>query len=322
MRQKQLYKKAMLDKLSSYMERLGARFEGDSRVKGDVDRELRSHLEDKTQELIQSGANGENAAKAAIQSFGSSRLIAKQLEEVHGQGSWEEAFCGALPHFLGALLFVSHYWQNTIMLYLVLAAIVAAVIYGWGHDKPLWLFPWLGYWLLSIAISGILLVHASHGWIWLTALLYIPMAIFVSVRIAREAANRDPLYYAMLLLPLPVVTSWLLMSYSGSAATLVNTMVIRLQISSPAIGLSFLFMAIVTIAFIRIRQRQAKTVILLIVPAVASIIVALMHRGTTSVEPWLLWFASMLIFLAPIWWQRRPWAPRTQAQCFEASNQG
>ena len=147
-------------------------------VKASVTRELGTHLEDKSQELRETGLSEDEANNIATESFGPPQLIAQQIYEVHSQGTWQEAFFAVLPHLLVALLFASYYWQNIICLSIILVALTCIVIYGWCHNKPMWFFPWLGYYLLPVILTGMLLIYLPHGWVWLATLAYFPLALF------------------------------------------------------------------------------------------------------------------------------------------------
>ena len=212
----------MADKVGKYLESFGAYLKIDSVVKSDVTEEVRAHLEDKSHELREFGFGEEEAAKAAAESFGSPELVARQLYQVHGQGTWQEAFFAALPHFLVVLLLISYYWQNIACPLLILATIACVVAYGWWHGKPIWLFPWLGYYLLPVILSGILLIDLAQGWAWLATLAYVPLALFAIVCIVKQAAARDWLYVSLIFIPLPVVLGWLLALDAGNGFSTIN----------------------------------------------------------------------------------------------------
>ncbi|GAH89856.1 unnamed protein product [marine sediment metagenome] len=94
----------MANNLSDYLDSIKICLKCDSAVKASVTRELRTHLEDKSQELRETGLSEDEANNIATESFGSPQLIAQQIYEVHSQGTWQEAFFAALPHLLVALL--------------------------------------------------------------------------------------------------------------------------------------------------------------------------------------------------------------------------
>ena len=193
-----------MSSISHYLNRFKDCLHIDQTIRDGVAEELYTHLEEKTQELEENGLSREEAGKIAVQSLGSPELIAQQIYEAHAQGSWKEALFSALPHLLVALLFTSYYWQNIIYASIILALTVGIAIYGWHRGKPIWLFPWLGYYLMPVVITGILLLSLPQGWGWIAALIYIPLALFVFIHIVRQTARRDWLYASLMLAPMLV----------------------------------------------------------------------------------------------------------------------
>lgn len=296
---------AMADKVGSYLESIKALLKIDSAVKDTVTQEIRTHLEDKNHELRELGFDEEKAAKAAIESFGSPQLVAQQLYQVHAQGTWQEAFFAALPHALVALVFVSYYCQNIVCLSSTLATIACIAIYGWCHNKPMWLFPWLGYYLLPVILTGILLICLPQGWTWLGALVYIPLALFVIVFIVKQTANRDWLYVSLMLSPLPVVFGWLLALGPQSGLLAYNIQLTQLRMDIPWIVISFIILAIATIVFIRVRQRWYKAIVLLIPSMGILASAALASGGNVNFWAWLILALSLLALVSPIWLEFR-----------------
>ncbi|HUV45824.1 MAG TPA: permease prefix domain 1-containing protein, partial [Dehalococcoidia bacterium] len=194
----------MVSNISHYLNRFKACLKIDQTIRDGVAEELYTHLEDKRQELEEKGLSREEASKIAVQSLGSPELIAQQIYETHAQGSWKEALFSALPHFLVALLFTSYYWQNIVYVSIIVALTVSIAVYGWQRGKPVWLFPWLGYYLMPVVITGILLLSLPQGWGWIAALIYIPLALFVFIHIVRQTARRDWLYASLMLAPILV----------------------------------------------------------------------------------------------------------------------
>ena len=125
---------------SSYTDSLKDCLRLEPTIESDVVRELNTHLEDKSHELIESGLSEKEATETATRLLGSPQIVAKQMYEVYSQGSWRQAIFAALPHLLVAALFAMRCWQNTFWLIGMIAAIAGSVIYGWCHGKPNWLF--------------------------------------------------------------------------------------------------------------------------------------------------------------------------------------
>ncbi len=294
----------MTEKLNNYLHNIKTYLKFDSAVKHSVVQELYTHLEDKSQELREKGLDEEKAVKAATESFGSPQLIAKQICLVHGQGTWQEAFFASLPHFLIALLLTSYYWQNIICLSLIVAATVSIVIYGWWHGKPMWLFPWLGYYLLPVILTGILLVSLPQSWAWVAALIYIPLAAFAIGYIVKQTASRDLLYVSLMLVPLPLMFGWLLTLGRGNEFLAGTMGLAQLQVI-PWLVIGFLVLGVATVVFFRVRQRWAKAIALLIPVIIISASVAVASRGSISFWSWLILALCLSAFLAPVCLQLR-----------------
>jgi hypothetical protein len=256
----------------------------DPTIESDVVRELRAHIEDKSDEFAEYGLPEEEAKAKAAQLLGSPRLVARQMYEVYSQGSWRQAIFAALPHFLVAALFALRCWQNTIWLLGILGAVICFVIYGWCHGKPAWLFPWLGYCLIPVIAVGILLIYLPGGWAWFAAAAYIPLALLVIFPVTKHTIKRDWLFASLMLLPIPIVLGWILALGVGSKLLWHE----QLYEVAPLIALSFAVLAITVATFIRIRQRWAKVGVLFVIEILVLVIVALGDRNAIGLGGWLL----------------------------------
>jgi hypothetical protein len=295
----------MVSNISHYLHKFKANLTIDQTIRDGVAEELYTHLEDKTQELEENGLSRDEASKIAVQSLGSPELIAQQIYETHAQGSWKEALFSALPHFLVALLFTSYYWQNITCVSIILALIVGIAIYGWQRGKPIWLFPWLGYYLMPVVVTGILLLSLPQGWGWIAALIYIPLALFVFIHIVRQTARRDWLYASLMLAPMLVTLTWF-SSLGAENGLLTDSMwLASLQTNALWIVISFIALAAATIAFIRLKPRRYKIISLLIPPLVILFAVTTASRGNIGPWGWLILFFSLFAFAIPIWMQAR-----------------
>jgi len=294
----------MVSSISHYLNRFKDCLHIDQTIKDGVAEELYTHLEDKTQELEENGLSREEASKIAVQSLGSPELIAQQIYETHAQGSWKEALFSALPHFLVALLFTSYYWQNIVYVSIILALTVGIAIYGWHRGKPIWLFPWLGYYLMPVVITGILLLSLPQGWGWIAALIYIPLALFAFIHIVRQTARRDWLYASLMLAPMLVTFTWFSSLGTGNEL-LASDWIARLQTNALWIVISFIALAGATIAFIRLKPRRYKILSLLIPPLVILLSVTMASRGNINSWSWLILFFSLSAFAIPVWMQAR-----------------
>jgi hypothetical protein len=277
----------------------------DQTIKDGVAEELYTHLEDKTQELEENGLSRDEASKIAIQSLGSPELIAEQIYETHAQGSWKEALFSALPHFLVALLFTSYYWRNIVCVSIILALIVGTAIYGWQRGKPIWLFPWLGYYLMPVVVTGILLLSLPQGWGWMAALIYIPLALFVFIHIFRQTARRDWLYASLMLAPMLVTLTWFSSLGAGNELLTGGMWLATLQTNALWIVISFVALAGATIAFIRLKPRRYKIISLLMPPLVILFSVTAASRGNIEPLGWLILVFCLFGFAIPVWMQAK-----------------
>ena len=294
----------MVSSIGHYLHRFKSSLKIDHTIRDGVVEELSTHLEDKIRELEEKGLNREEASKIAVQSLGSPELIAEQIYETHAQGSWKEALFSALPHFLVALLFTSYYWQNIVYVSIILALTVGIAIYGWHRGKPIWLFPWLGYYLMPVVVTGILLLSLPHGWGWMAAIIYIPLALFVFIYIVRQTARRDWLYASLMLAPMLVTFSWF-SSLGRGNELLASDWIARLQTNALWIVISFVALAGATIAFIRLKPRRYKILSLLIPPLVILFSVTMASRGSINSWGWLILLFSLFAFATPVWMQAR-----------------
>jgi len=296
----------MIDNTSHYLNRFKASLKIDQTIRDGVADELCAHIEDKTRELEEQGLSKEEAYKVAVHALGSPELVAEQVYETHAQGSWKEALFSALPHFLVALLFTSYYWQNAVALSATLTLIVGTAIYGWHRGKPIWLFPWLGYYMMPVVVTGILLLSLPQGRGWIAALIYIPLALFALVHIMRQTARRDWLYASLMLAPMPVIFSWFLSLGTGNEFLTSGLWMARLQAKAPWIVISFVALAAATIAFIRLKPRRYKIISLLIPPLAILSVVTWVSGGNIGPWGWLILAFSMCAFAIPVWMQARP----------------
>ncbi|MCX7912030.1 MAG: permease prefix domain 1-containing protein [Dehalococcoidales bacterium] len=218
--------------------------------------ELKTHIEDEVQELMEAGLTEEEAVKKCLGRMGNAKLIARQVYETYSQGSWKQVLLASMPHLLFGLLFVLNWWHYLGWLSLALVLILAIAVYGWVRGKPTWLFPWLGYCLIPVLAVGITLLYIPRGWSFLVLLVYFPLALWWVLKIIVQATRRDWLLTTLMLMPLPVVAGWFLVI--SPSARISEHIFARLYLFAPWIGLSFFMMAATIAVFIRLRQRWLR----------------------------------------------------------------
>ncbi len=290
--------------LSHYLDDVRSNLRLDFTAEKEVIHELQAHIEDELQELRQTGLSEEEAASTCIKLLGSAKLVARQIYEAHSQGSWKQALLASMPHLLFATLFALNWWRGLGWLLIALGFILVMTVYGWWRGKPAWLFPWVGYSLVPVAVAGLLLLYLPIVWSWMAILLYIPLALWLVYSITVHTIKRDWLYSTLMLLPVPIIVGWFLaVEQDGGFPGLSPE---RIRNFAPWIGLSFLALALSAATFIRLRQRWLKVGVLLVSGLLILIMVACYTEGRLSLTMLSILMVVMLgLFLTPALLERR-----------------
>jgi hypothetical protein len=275
----------------SYLNGLKNCLRMDPAAKDDLLREISGHFEDKVTELRESGMSELEAAETAAELLGSPHEIAKQIYEIHSQGSWKHAIFAIVPHFLTAALFALHWWANPLWLTVILFGVIGTVIYGWCHGKPTWLFSWLGFLLVPVLLVGVMLIYLPGEWVWVSALIYAPLAIFIFVVVARQILTIDWLFVSLMILPIPIVIGWLIVLNTNSIFLRFD----RLTETAGMISLSFAVVGLAIATFIRAKQRWMKAGALLVCSF--SVLIVLNSVGVNSLNSLTCFLLSLLILL-------------------------
>ncbi len=294
----------MVTELNHYLDSVRDNLRLDPSSEREVTSELETHIEDRLQELRQSGLSEEEAANTCVRLLGSAKLVARQIYEAHSQGTWKQALLASMPHLLFGLLFALNWWQGISWLLVMLVLVLSMAVYGWWHGKPAWLFPWLGYSLLPVVVAGLLLLYLPKGWSWVAILLYIPLALWLLYRVTVQTIKRDWLYSSLMLFPVPIILGWFLaVQLEGRFP---EFSVERLHDLAPWIGLSFLALAVTAAAFIRLRQRWLKVAVLFISGLLALIMAAYYAEGRLGLATFLVLILLLLsFFLTPVLLERK-----------------
>ncbi|MFC1983532.1 permease prefix domain 1-containing protein [Chloroflexota bacterium] len=294
----------MVTELSHYLDSIKYNLRLDSLSEREVTSELETHIEDRLQELRQTGLSEEEAANTCIKLLGPAKLVARQIYEDHSQGTWKQTLLASTPHLLFALLFTLNWWQGIGWLLSMLVFVLGMAIYGWWCGKPIWLFPWLGYSLLPVVVAGLLLLCLPKGWSWTTILLYIPLALWLLYRITVQTIKRDWLYSSLMLFPVPIILGWFLAVHLEGRFPELS--VERLHDLAPWVGLSFLVLAITVALFVRLRQRWLKVAILFISGLLTLIMAACYAEGRLGLPTFLVLILVLLgLFLTPALLERK-----------------
>jgi hypothetical protein len=280
--------------LSHYLQAVRHNMCLDATAENEIVREIETHVEDKCREIQNTGVTEEEALRECLPLLGSAKIVARQIYEAHSQGSWRQALLAAIPHLFLAMLFTLNWLVSVNWLPIMLAVVISVALYGLWHGKPTWLFPWLGYSLLPVAAVGLALLYLPRGWIWVTLVLYIPLALWLSSFIAIKFIRRDWLYSTLMLLPVFNFVVWFLASEKTTRFP--NFKLSFLYEFAPWTGLTFLVMAISVTLFIRLRNRLLRVAALSLSGLVTLMVVILAsNRLGFSAFIWLA--VLMLSFL-------------------------
>jgi hypothetical protein len=285
----------MINALSQYLDSVRDNLSPILTSENDIICELQTHIEDKVEEMKEAGLSEEDATNTCIKLLGSAKLVARKIYEAHSQGTWKQALLASMPNLLFALLFVLNWWQGISWVIITLCLIVCTAIYGWYRGKPIWLFSWLGYSLLPVLVSGLLLLYLPKGWVWIAILVYIPLALWLVIAISIQAIKRDWLYSALMLMPMPIIFGWFLSA--GQDGKIAELSLEYIQDTAPWIGLSFLALALTAAAFIRLRQRWLRVVLLFLSGFATLIMVVCYTEGRLSLPVFSMLSLLMLILL-------------------------
>ena len=247
--------------LSQYLEDVRENLRLDRVSEKEIISELQTHIEDRLAEMQEAGLSEEEAAKTCVSLLGSAKLVARRIYEAHSQGTWRQALFASLPHILFGLLFALN-WCGIIVQLVMFSLVLATIVYGWQHGKPAWLFPWLSYALVPVVAAGLALLYLPQVWAWLAILIYVPLALWLLCFVTMETIRRDWLFSSLMLLPVPVIASWLITL--GVEGQLPRFNLERLYEFAPWLGLSFLALGISVAFFVRLRQRWLKVVALIV----------------------------------------------------------
>jgi hypothetical protein len=262
--------------------------------------ELASHIEDEVRDLKRTGLEDDEAAHTCVSLLGSAKTVAHLIYEAHSQGSWWQALLASLPHILFGVIFILNWFQGIVPVLLTLLAVLAVAVYGWWRRKSTWLFSWLGYSLLPVIAAGLSLLYLPKGLAWVAVLVYVPLALFLMIKVVTRTIRRDWLHLSLMLMPMPVIISWFIIAeWNGN---LDGNIIDRLTYYGPSIGASFLVLAFGVVTFVRIRRRWLKIAVLFLTGAITLSLISVYAAGQLSLMGLLLLMIFLgSIFLIPAW---------------------
>lgn len=260
--------------------------------------ELANHIEEEVQELKKSGLKDDEAVSTCIKFLGSAKTVAHLIYEAHSQGTWRQALMASLPHILFALIFILNWWRGIVPVLMVIILILSTTVYGWWRGKTTWIFPWLGYSLLPVIVAGLSLLYLPRTLTWVAFIVYIPLALWLILRVVRQTIKKDWIHLSLMLLPMPVIIGWF--AVSGWRGSYDTDLLMRLSVHGPWIGISFLALSFGVVSFIRIRKRWLKIAVLFMTGIITTALIISYAWGRLSFVSLLLLIILLVsIFLVP-----------------------
>lgn len=270
-----------------YLEEVRSHLHLDQITERKVIVELNSYFKERIAELKEQGLSRAIAVKEAIKSCGRARVVGRLMYEAYSKGSWTDALIASLPHFIVGFLFLFHLWNNPALLIAVYTLILGVTLFGWWRGKPNWLYSWAGYALIPLIVGSYLaapvlwqVVNAilagssdSGAWIYLavlTGFYIVALGLIISTTI--RVVKRDWLLASLMLIPVPVFSSWLIYtSQVGDAVFMAETAMYQWDIAMASVLLA---LGITTAVFIRLRQRILKAGAVIIIGPISGGIIA------------------------------------------------
>ena len=299
--------------MQGYLTDLSRRLHLDQVEQREIIRELRDHVEDRGQELIETGVSSDEAVAHALNDLGSSTNIADQLYEVHSRGSWYHTVLAVLPHVLLALMFALHLWTapGWVVLMLVMALVISFI--GWRKGRPRWTYPWLGYCLVAPIVSwGLAMSAVGYGaWsivtrgalplgvpIYIASFVYIAFSLWIVIRFVSKVARPDWVMASLAGLPIPFLAYWFFYFYRRDDVLRSPAQQLGEVDSSAAIV--FLILAATTAIFFRIGRRLVRVALLAITAPSMIVLAWLSYRGGPGYAAMFAFCAiSLAILLSP-----------------------
>ena len=277
----------MRPEIKSYLHEVSAHLNLEPQTERHVLAELYSHLCEKVSELESSGCPEQEAAREALDCFGSPRLVARLTYEAFSRGSWVEALICAQPHLIATALFLTHFWRRPAFLAGSAALLALTTCLAWLRGKPNWLFSWASYVLISLLaaayvsrrLAGQALAYLLQGdgepsalWALLPLAALYALCFWLLVATTSRALRKDWVLASLLLLPLPIIGIWVfnverlypLLPGFGSDPH-------RWDAAMAAV---FLVLAVVSALIVRLRQRVLKVGALLAIGGIGAAAVA------------------------------------------------
>ena len=153
-------------------------------------------------------------------------------------------------------------------------------------------------------MAGLLLLYLPRGWSWLAIVIYLPLAVWLVWSFTIKMIGRDWLYCALMMLPVPIIIGWFLAA--GKEGEFLKLSLEYIGYFAPGIGMTFMVLAITVAAFIRLRKRWLKLVLLPLSGILTLAMVAFYSEGRLSFPSFLVLTLIMAgLLLSPALIERR-----------------
>ena len=300
----------MVAQIRGYLQDLGRQLHLEPGAKGEVVRELETHLEDSAQEFMEVGLTPEEAYERALHDLGQPKGIARGIYSVHSRASWRETALATSPHLLFAFLFAFHLSTSIIWMPLLLISAAVMAFRGWRKGRPNWLYPWLGYCLIvSSLLWAMALASTGYGaWslvsrgtlplgipIYIASLVYLPVSLWLVVSIFFGVIRRDWLLASLMAVPLPFLTYWLL--YIQGRTDIFRPASSTLKGVDVSTALVFVTLAVITAIFLRIGQRLVKVALVLVTAPALAVLAWLSYQGGPGYLAMVFFAIVSIVFL-------------------------
>jgi len=300
----------MFTEVRVYLEEVRSHLHLDQMTEKKVIWELNTYFKEKLAELKEQGISGAAAVKEAIKSCGRAREVGRLTYEAYSQGSLTDALVASLPHFIVGALFLFHLWNNPFLLAVVYGFILVVTLLGWWSGKPNWLYSWVGYALIPLVVgsylaapvlwrvvSSVLAGNMDIGiWIYLAVIVgFFAFALGIIVQTTIRVVKRDWLLASMMLIPVPIFSSWLVYaSRAGEFVFMAETAMYEWDIAMASVLLA---LGVTSAVFIRLRQRILKAAAIVIMGPLSGGIIAHHFWGNIGLFGVLATALFTLLFL-------------------------
>jgi len=285
--------------VEAYLDQIRSNLHLDPGTEQRVIGELETYFQDKIDELRTEGLTEADAARRAIDCFGTPRTVAKMLYEAHSRGSWLEALLAAQPALLASALFATHLWSMPLALIPAFSLLLFVTLLGWLRGKPDWLYPWIGCAFAPVLAFVFLSRNFVYGSIYslvvgsgvsaehFTLLLFLGLyavSFWIVLAVVSRILRRDWLLVSYMLLPLPLLGIWIA-AIDGMGPVLFNSGV-RMHQWDGSMVLALLLLSLSAAVFTRLRRRPLKVASLLMI-----------GMGSTTIASWSMLGANNFLNL-------------------------